>query len=57
MPIAGLTFENVRVADPPADGVWGTDYYFCEGVGSGVALGNTWPVPKCMEDRTSQRTR
>ena len=52
LPIAGLVFDNVVVTDPPADGVWGTDYYYCEGVSQGVATGTTWPVPPCFEDRT-----
>ena len=28
-------------------------YYTCSGVASGVALGDTWPVPPCFEDRTT----
>lgn len=51
-PIRGLVFDGVRVKDPPSRGTWGQDYYFCEGVVSGIAKGDTWPVPPCFEDQT-----
>jgi len=51
-PIQGLVFDGVRVVDPPSRGAWGKDYYYCNGVTSGIAKGNTWPVPPCFEDQT-----
>merc|ERR1712080_476572 len=52
-PIQGLVFDGVRVKDPPAHGSWGKDYYYCDGVKSGIAMGDTWPVPPCFEDHTN----
>jgi polygalacturonase len=53
-PIRGLVFDGVRVKDPPSDGSWGKKYYFCKGVASGIAKGDTWPVPPCFEDHTEK---
>ena len=50
-PAEGIVFHDVVVEDPPAE-PWGDDYYYCEGVGRGVATGRTWPVPPCFQDRT-----
>ena len=30
------------------------EYYACEGVSNAVAIGHTWPVPRCFEDRTTK---
>jgi len=51
-PIRGLVFDGVRVIDPPSNGAWGKDYYYCKGVQSGIAKGDTWPVPPCFKDET-----
>ena len=32
-------------------------YAVCEGVEGGVASGHTWPIPGCLEDRTSRAWR
>ena len=32
-----------------------TDYFFCSGVVSSSATGDTFPVPSCLEDRTVAR--
>lgn len=53
-PMVNIVFEDVVVNDPPSK-PWGDDYYLCEGVASGVATGNTWPVPPCFEDQTTRR--
>jgi hypothetical protein len=50
-PMQGVTFEDVVFVNPPPDGAWGADYYYCEGA-PGVATGSTWPVPPCFEDQT-----
>ena len=47
-PITGLLFDGVKVLEPNPDGVWGREFYFCEGVEHGVATGGTWPVPPCF---------
>jgi hypothetical protein len=54
-PMENIVFENV-VFNNPGDQPWGENYYKCEGVKSGVATGNTWPVPPCFEDQTSGAT-
>jgi len=51
-PMTNVVFEDVVVENPPPGGVWGTEYWKCEGVASGVATGTTWPVPPCFEDLT-----
>ena len=53
-PIRGLVFHDVKFIDPPKDGSWGKDYFYCKGVSAGVATGDTWPVPPCFEDRTTR---
>jgi hypothetical protein len=38
------------------DTLWdNVDYYVCEGVASGVATGNTYPVPSCFKDETNKQ--
>ena len=128
LPMQGIVFDGVRFQDPPADGAFGKDYFFCKGVrhqtlhpppsslspllsrrfklsrivyfiflsivvpcwppsrrahaepsangggwrdadrtsalngskphylqvGSGVAMGDTWPVPPCFKDMTTR---
>lgn len=54
-PIQGLVFDGVRVTDPPSDGAFGKKYYYCKGVSSGIAKGDTWPVPPCFKDQTDKR--
>lgn len=49
-----VVFENVVFNNPGMD-QWGEDYYYCEGVASGVATGATWPVPPCFEDKTDNK--
>ena len=53
-PILGLVFDGVTVTNPPSGGAWGTDYYYCKGVATGVAKGGTWPVPPCFKDETDR---
>lgn len=56
----GLIFDGVKVIDPATTwdpwGPKGDAYYACQGVKSGVATGNTWPVPSCFKDETSHQT-
>ena len=47
------TFDNVRFIDPVQNGVWGSDNFYCKGVESGVASGNTFPIPPCFANKTS----
>jgi polygalacturonase len=54
MPMENIVFEDV-VFNNPGDKPWGEDFFTCEGVASGVATGNTWPVPPCFTDRTNGR--
>jgi len=54
VPMRNLVFDNVRFIDPPSDGAFGKKYFHCEGVESGVAKGDTWPVPPCFKDATTQ---
>lgn len=49
-PMQNVVFDNVRVNNPGKEPFGPT--YFCKNV-QGVATGNTWPVPDCFEDRTS----
>lgn len=51
-PMKNVVFDNVVVQNP-GKRPWGDKYYVCEHV-QGVALGTTWPVPPCFEDRTSR---
>jgi hypothetical protein len=50
-PMVNLVFDGVKVEDPPKDGSWGKDYYYCKGVSNGIATGGTWPVPPCFEQK------
>jgi len=50
-PMVNVTFDNV-VVNNPGSKPWGNDWYKCVGVESGVATGNTWPVPPCFKDET-----
>mgnify|MGYP007024451801 CR=1 FL=1 len=50
-PMVNITFDGVRVINPGKK-PWGTDYYKCEGVASGIAKGGTWPVPPCFKNAT-----
>ena len=52
LPMRNIVFDGVRFIDPPADGAFGEDYFFCRGVASGVARGGTWPVPTCFTNET-----
>jgi len=49
-PMKNIVFDNVRVNNPGSKPFGKT--YYCKNV-QGVATGNTWPVPDCFEDRTS----
>ena len=41
--------------EPHGKNPWdNVDYYVCEGVASGVARGNTYPVPSCFKDETNK---
>lgn len=53
MQMENIVFDDV-VFNNPGEKPWGDDYFTCEGVSSGVALGNTWPVPPCFEDKTAK---
>ena len=43
-------FDGVRVVEAADDKV--SRYHTCTGVETGIALGDTFPVPPCFEDRT-----
>eukprot|EP01126_Amoeba_proteus_P053927 TRINITY_DN6600_c0_g1_i1.p1 TRINITY_DN6600_c0_g1~~TRINITY_DN6600_c0_g1_i1.p1 ORF type:complete len:234 (-),score=45.02 TRINITY_DN6600_c0_g1_i1:51-752(-) len=47
-PMQNIIFDNVVVKHPPG-WPWTPDYYTCEGVARGIAVGGTWPVPKCFK--------
>jgi len=49
-PMQNIVFENVRINNPGKK-PFGPSY-FCKNV-QGVATGNTWPVPDCFEDLTT----
>jgi polygalacturonase len=51
-PMQGVTFDNVKINNPGMK-PWGKEYYKCRGVASGVATGDTWPVPPCFTDNTT----
>lgn len=55
-PMQGVVFDNV-VFNNPGEQPWGEEYYHCGGVDAGVALGSTWPVPPCFEDKTDNTLR
>ena len=50
-PMKNIVFDGVRVIDAQDETL--ASYYKCEGVQSGVAMGDTYPVPPCFEDRTT----
>jgi len=49
-PMRNITFDGVRVlnASNPTQEM----YHTCKGVETGVALGDTYPVPSCFQDKT-----
>eukprot|EP00968_Pinguiococcus_pyrenoidosus_P016592 scaffold1610_cov257-Pinguiococcus_pyrenoidosus.AAC.45 len=51
-PMRGVVFDDVVVENPGTRPL-GDDFYYCEGVKSGVAKGRTWPIPPCFRDQTS----
>lgn len=51
-PMKNITFEDVLVIKPK---MWNRDYLRCKGVESGVATGNTYPVPYCFKDLTTRK--
>lgn len=51
-PMKNIVFDGVRVIG--ADNENRGEYYTCEGVSGGVALGDTYPVPSCFEDQTDR---
>jgi hypothetical protein len=54
-PMEGVTFDNVVVNNPGTKA--GHNFWkYCEGVQGGVATGNTFPVPPCFKDNTTNRT-
>jgi len=55
LPMTNITFDGVRVLG--AEGSAREKYHTCTGVESGVALGDTYPVPPCFLDRTEGRGR
>jgi hypothetical protein len=51
-PMTNITFDGVRVVNfegMPTD----SDYFKCEGVVNAIAMGDTWPVPPCFQDNTT----
>jgi polygalacturonase len=50
-PMTDIVFEDVIVKNPGSFPL-GEKYYLCDGVGTGVARGKTWPVPPCFKDET-----
>ena len=49
-PMENILFHDVKVVDAKGDDF--AKYTSCEGVLSGIATGNTYPVPPCFEDQT-----
>ena len=49
-PMRNIVFDGVRVVDAQSETL--ASYYKCEGVQSGVAMGDTYPVPPCFQDQT-----
>ena len=49
-PMENIIFHDVKVVDAKGDDF--AKYRSCEGVASGIATGNTYPVPPCFEDKT-----
>lgn len=50
-PMVDITFDNVVFKNPSLT-PFNTSFYYCTGVLSGKAIGNTWPVPNCFSDET-----
>ena len=51
-PMTNVTFDGVRFVNltkKPSE----YDYFACENVLNGVATGDTWPVPSCFSDETT----
>jgi hypothetical protein len=46
-PIRGLVFDNVHVTNPGKK-PWGDEFYYCQGIDNGLAIGVTNPVPPCF---------
>lgn len=53
VPMTNITFDGVRVLGAQSD--QRASYHTCTGVASGVALGDTFPVPPCFEDKTNAK--
>lgn len=53
-PMVNVVFDNVKVNNPGTK-PWGDQYYACKGVKNGIATGDTWPVPPCFQDKTTNR--
>ena len=51
-PMKNIVFDGVRVVNAANADV--EKYHSCEGVGTGIALGDTYPVPECFEDQTDK---
>jgi len=49
-PMENIVFHDVKVVDSKGDDF--AKYRSCEGVASGIATGDTYPVPPCFEDKT-----
>jgi len=52
-PMKNIVFDGVRVLDAANPSL--ERYHTCEGVGSGVAMGDTYPVPECFQDMTNNQ--
>jgi polygalacturonase len=52
-PMVNVVFDGVKIVNV-ADPLIKYDYYKCEGVVNGVAIGDTNPVPECFEDQTTK---
>jgi len=52
-PMKNIVFDGVRVLDAANPSL--ERYHTCEGVGSGVAMGDTYPVPECFQDMTNDQ--
>jgi len=50
-PMSNVVFDSVRFVN--LDDKASTDYFVCENVVGGVATGDTWPVPSCFSDSTT----
>ena len=48
-----VSFLQVRFNNRSSDHV----YLSCDGVQSGVAAGDTWPLPPCFADHTARAAR